>query len=131
MLRALLLTGWRLRLPIVWNKGRQSPEDLAHVRRPRWQHEMIFMLAPGPERTRFFPQRLTETGSVWTFPPGGSGPAHLAPFPNELARRCIIPSTSPGDLVLDPFAGSGTTVRVAELIGRRAIGLDLYAEEYP
>lgn len=124
----LLHRGWRLRMPIVWDKGRQAPEDLRHVRRPRWQHEMILLFAtPGRTRPRFYPQRLTETGSVWHFPPGGNGPTHLAPFPDELARRCILPSTLPGDLVLDPFAGSGTTLRVAEQHGRRAIGLDLYA----
>ena len=127
VLRALLLTGWRCRAQIVWNKTRQAPEDLHHVRRPRSQHEMIYMLAPTDQRSRFFPERLTETGSVWTFKPGGSGPAHLAPFPDELARRCIVPSTNPGDLVLDPFCGSGTTVKVAERIGRRGVGLDLYA----
>lgn len=126
----LLRRGWRLRLPIVWDKGRQAPEDLAHVGRPRPQHEMLYLLAPGPHRPRFYPSMLTETGSVWHFPPGSdSDQPHLAPFPDELARRCILPSTLPGDLVLDPFAGSGTTLRVAEAHGRRAVGLDLYAGE--
>lgn len=131
----LLRRHWRLRLPIIWDKDRQAPEDLRHIGRPRWQHEMIYLLAPGPQRPRFYPSQLTETGSVWHFPPGGSGPAHLAPFPDELARRCILPSTLPGDLVLDPFSGSGTVVRCATALGRRAIGLDLYptptAQETP
>lgn len=126
LLRELLLRGWRLRLPIVWDKGRQAPEDLNHVRRPRWQHETIYLLAPSKTRSRFFPERLTETGSVWRFPAGGQGPSHLAPFPDELARRCILPSTEPGDLVFDPFAGSGTTIRVANQLGRRGLGFDLY-----
>ena len=130
----LLRRRWRLRLPIIWNKVR--PESLTHVGRPRLQHEMIYMLAPGPRArrrgdptTRFYPSGLTETGSIWTFPPGGQGDPHLAPFPDELARRCILPSTLPGDLVIDPFAGSGTTLRVAEQLGRRATGTDLYAGE--
>lgn len=133
--RELLRRGWRLRLPIVWDKGREGPESLSHVGRPRWAHEMIYMLSPAPRprrtadpRTRFFPSLLEETGSVWHFAPGGSGPAHLAPFPDELARRCILPSTLPGDLVIDPFAGSGTTLRVAAEHGRRAAGIDLYAD---
>jgi DNA modification methylase len=132
----LLRRGWRLRLPIVWDKGREAPEDLRHIGRPRPAHEMIYMLSPTKRarkrhepRPKFHPERLVETGSVWHFPPGGSGPSHLAPFPRELARRCIGPSTDPGDLVLDPFSGSGTTCRVAESMGRRAIGLDLYAED--
>lgn len=130
----LIARGWRLRMPIVWDKAREAPEDLRHVRRPRFAHEMIYLLSPTPRarrrgepKPRFFPSLLEETGSVWHFPPGGSGPAHLAPFPNELARRCILPSTLPGDLVVDPFAGSGTTLRVARSHGRRAVGFDLYA----
>lgn len=132
VVRELLRRHWRLRLEIVWNKVYESgapaeaPEDLRHVARPRPQHEKIYLLAPGKTRNRFYPSGLTETGSVWTFPPGGSGPAHLAPFPDELARRCILPSTLPGDLVLDPFDGSGTVRRVAEAHGRRGLGTDLY-----
>lgn len=134
VLAELLRRGWRLRLPIVWDKGRESPEALRHVKRPRWSHEMIFLLSPAKRtrrtdqaRPRWYPSMLTETGSVWHFPPGGSGPAHLAPFPDELARRCILPTSLPGDLVLDPFDGSGTTRRVAGELGRVGIGLDLYA----
>lgn len=129
VLRELLRRRWRLRLPIVWDKGRQAPESLRHVRRPRWSHEMIYFLAPGPARPRFFPSMLAETGSVWTFPPK-SNPAsdpHLAPFPDELARRPILAASLPGDLVFDPFDGSGTVRRIALEHGRRALGTDLYA----
>lgn len=131
----LMRRGWRLRLPIVWDKGRDSPESLQFVRRPRWSHEMIFLLVPWERarratspRPKWYPSALTETGSVWHFPPGGSGDPHLAPFPDELARRCILPTTLPGDVVFDPFAGSGTVPRVAHQLGRRGIGLELYHE---
>jgi site-specific DNA-methyltransferase (cytosine-N4-specific) len=124
----LLDEGWRLRASIVWDKGRNAPESLRHVGRPLVSHEMIYLLTPWtrPARPRFYPSQLAETGSVWHFPPGGSGPAHLAPFPDELARRCILPTTLPGDLVLDPFGGSHTVHRVAEQLGRRAISVELY-----
>lgn len=135
VIAALLRRGWRLRLPIVWDKGREAPESLRHVRRPRWSHEMIYLLVPWERsrrsrdvRPKWYPSGLVETGSVWHFPPG-SNPAsdpHLAPFPDELARRCILPCTLPGDVVFDPFAGSGTVPRVAEQLGRVGIGLDLY-----
>ncbi len=49
---------------------------------------------------------------------------HPAPFPVELARRCIRLSTWPGETVLDPFAGTGTTLLAARLLGRRAIGIE-------
>jgi site-specific DNA-methyltransferase (adenine-specific) len=49
---------------------------------------------------------------------------HPAPFPLELARRCIRLSTWPGEVVLDPFAGTGTTLLAARQLGRRAIGIE-------
>lgn len=125
--RAFTLAGWRLRLPIVWEKaGSREPASMRHLGRPLWSHEMIYLLSPTRQRGRFYPSALTETGSVWHFPPGGSGDPHLAPFPDELARRCILPTTLPGDLVLDPFGGSHTVHRVAEALGRRAISVELY-----
>lgn len=57
---------------------------------------------------------------------------HPAPFPAELPKRAILMSTWPGDTVLDPFAGSFTTVKVAEELGRHGIGVDAsqaYVEE--
>lgn len=124
---ALKADGWLVRADITWDKGGRRPEDLGHVRRPGESSERIFMLTRSM-RYRFWPERLAEPGNVWHFAPGKrSGPAHLAPFPDELARRCITPCTEPGDLVLDPFVGSGTVVKVAGACGRRAVGIDLYA----
>lgn len=124
---ALRRDGWLVRADIAWNKMQRRPEDLSHVRRPGESSERIFMLTRSMGY-RFFPERLEETGDVWSFKPGGDGPSHLAPFPDELARRCILPCTEPGDLVFDPFSGSHTTCRVAEELGRRGVGCDLYAE---
>ena len=61
-------------------------------------------------------------------PPGTNTPGHPAghpaPMPVEVARRCIRLSTWPGEVVLDPFAGSGTTLLAARQLGRRAIGIE-------
>ncbi len=127
VLHELLLRGWRLRSEIIWNKELPKPEQLTHVKRPLLQHERIYMLAKG--RYDFYPEGLVETGNVWTFPPGGSGPKHLAPFPDELPTRCIQIATKPGDTVLDPFSGAGTTARVATQLDRVGIGIELYAPE--
>jgi site-specific DNA-methyltransferase (cytosine-N4-specific) len=133
VLRGLLLDGWRLRAEIVWARVTSKTRAPAlergsyrHLNRPKVSHEKIFLLAPGPGPIRWLPSFLEEHGTVWHFPTGGSGDPHLAPFPDELARRCILPTTLPGDLVVDPFVGSGTTHRVALELGREAIGLDLY-----
>jgi hypothetical protein len=57
----------------------------------------------------------------------GSDLAHEneAPFPEALAEPFVLSCSRPGDLVLDPFSGSGTTVAVAHRLGRRGIGFDL------
>lgn len=53
--------------------------------------------------------------------PGG----HPVPYPVELPARCIRLSTWPGEVVLDPYMGSGTTLLAARGLGRRAIGIDV------
>jgi len=70
--------------------------------------------------------------SVWTFPTQGYPKAHFATYPEELVRRCVMaatPAEKIGSIVLDPFAGSGTTLAVAKRLGRRAVGYEL-SEEY-
>jgi site-specific DNA-methyltransferase (adenine-specific) len=63
--------------------------------------------------------------TVWNLTPARREPdGHPAPFPVELARRCIRLSTWPGEVVFDPFAGSGTTLLAARQLGRRAIGVE-------
>jgi site-specific DNA-methyltransferase (cytosine-N4-specific) len=117
---------WLLRATIVWEKAGRRPEDLRHVRRPGVSHELILMLAK-TKQYRFFPERLPEKGSVWHFHTGRS--PHPAAFPFELPERCIAACTEPGDLVIDPFAGSGTTMRAAEALGRIGMGFDIYGPE--
>lgn len=51
--------------------------------------------------------------------------AHFATFPPELPRLCILAGSKPGDIVLDPFNGSGTTGEVAVSLGRNYIGCEL------
>ena len=67
------------------------------------------------------------TRSIWQFPTVARGD-HPAPFPVELPRRLILLYTSPGDLVLDPFMGSGSTALAAGGEGRRCIGYEISAQ---
>jgi site-specific DNA-methyltransferase (adenine-specific) len=69
------------------------------------------------------------TNGMWTF--GGESKkriGHPAPFPIELPRRCIKMFSYVGDVVLDPFVGSGTTLIAAQLNKRRSVGLDIDKE---
>lgn len=63
--------------------------------------------------------------SVWDISTTPYPDAHFAVFPEELARRCIAAGTRPGDVVLDPFGGTGTVARVAGRMRRDAVSLDL------
>ena len=67
--------------------------------------------------------------SVWTVPTRPYKGAHFATFPPALIEPCILAGSRPGDIVLDPFMGSGTTAEVAILHGRQYLGFELN-EEY-
>lgn len=65
--------------------------------------------------------------SVWTVAPRPYKGAHFATYPPALIEPCVLACSRPGDIVLDPFFGSGTTGEVAARHGRRYIGFDLSA----
>lgn len=63
--------------------------------------------------------------TVWTVPTVPFPGSHFAVYPPDLIRPCIRAGSEPGDIVLDPFSGSGTTGAVATFEGRKYIGIDL------
>lgn len=69
--------------------------------------------------------------TVWNIPLGKFRGAHFAVFPERLVEYCILAGSCKGDLILDPFMGSGTTAVVAKRLDRHFLGLELvpaYAE---
>ena len=79
--------------------------------------------------SRFVPVNGRNLRSVWTINPKPYTEAHFATFPTALVEPCVKAGSQKGDTVLDPFAGSGTTLAVARKLDRRPIGYEL-SEEY-
>jgi modification methylase len=61
---------------------------------------------------------------VWYISPDTNN-YHPAPFPEQLVENCILLTTQPDNIVFDPFAGSGTTLRVANRLNRKSIGTEI------
>lgn len=64
-------------------------------------------------------------GNVWHMWNQERGIGHPAPFPAKLASDHITTWSNPGDIILDPFAGSGTTLKAAQDLGRNWIGIEI------
>jgi site-specific DNA-methyltransferase (cytosine-N4-specific) len=64
-------------------------------------------------------------GDVWMVPTSPFAGAHFATMPPALAERCILAGCPTGGTVLDPFAGSGTTLMTARKLDRKSIGIEL------
>ena len=66
--------------------------------------------------------------NVWSCAGANAAAGHYAAFPDHLIRTIITACSKRGDMVLDPFVGSGTTCVVAASLGRRSFGVDLNPE---
>lgn len=133
------MIGLSLKDIVVWNKptaiAGMSPINLVN------KYETVlfftksrdqFKLKTKPEETST-PDTTTVNGKLlanfWRFPVKAGSirktPIHEAPFPEELISRIIYISTDTGDLVLDPFLGSGTTMKVALEMGRKCLAYEI------
>ena len=110
---AMLATSLKPKACIVWDKKR----TVQNLDRFGKQHE--FILYAGP-----YGGEPTVSSDVWPVA-RDFDPDHPTPKPVELIQRAISAASLPGDLVLDPFMGSGSTLRAALNLGRRAIGIEL------
>ena len=126
--------GWYLRQDIIWAKPNYTPECV----RDRFvrSHEHIFLFTKNPNY-KFNGDAVrvpADSGGtklrpdVWNVPVSSYKGAHFATFPNTLIEPCIIAGSDVGDIVLDPFIGSGTTAEVAIRHGRKYLGCELNPE---
>lgn len=120
--------GWTLRSDIIWNRCNAFSEPTARDR-PHRQYEHVFMFT----KSRFysFDRSALPEQDVWNIPIERSVRIdHNAAFPSELVKRCVESASPLGGKVLDPFAGSGTTLDVATQLGRHAVGIDMSPTYY-
>jgi len=82
---------------------------------------------PGGQDLRSIIDGKRNRRSVWTVPTAPFKGAHFATFPTALIEPCILAGSKPGDVVLDPFVGSGTTCALAKKLGRHYLGMELNA----
>jgi DNA modification methylase len=121
----MIKRGWILRSPIVWTRRGSIPEPTAKDR-PWRTYEMVYMFSKSP-RYYFSRGPLNGEQDIWTISTRrrSNGGLHAAAYPEQLVERCIDIGCPPNGRVLDPFAGTGTTLRVALRSGRSASGIDL------
>lgn len=118
---------WILRSPIIWHRQSHLPE--AVIDRPRRSYEYVFMFVKDRkyffDREPLFELKLEE--DMWTIRarPKPTNGIDTAPFPDQLVQICLEIGCPKDGSVLDPFAGAGTTLRVAVQSGRPAMGIDL------
>ena len=127
---ALRADGWYLRQDIVWHKSNPMPESVRD--RCTKAHEYVFLLSKS-QNYYFDVDAIKEPTrrkrSVWNIQNKPYRDAHFAVYPPELIEPCILAGSREGDIVLDPFIGSGTTAMVAKALGRDYMGCELH-EDY-
>lgn len=132
---ALQDDGWWLRSEVIWHKPNAHPESVGD--RPTKAHETIFLLSKGQDYHYDIEavrgangRRLRTVWDIKTSPRRREtdDDGHPAPMPLDIASQCVRITSAPGDVVLDPFAGSGTTLIAAAKLRRRWVGVEVKAE---
>ena len=144
IIERMLAIGFLMRGEIIWDKGASASPSTAWgswlsasnpVLRDVHEYILVFCKAgfgrPKGERVDTIQKEdfLAYTKSVWEFPAVQAAKVgHPAPFPVELPHRCIQLFSFAEDVVLDPFAGSGTTCLAAKQDGRQYVGYEINAD---
>ena len=130
--REMQKDGWYLKQDIIWHKPNPMPEAVNN--RCVKSHEYIFLFTK-KQHYYFNAEAINilnvegtgkvRRGSVWKFNTASLSEAHFAVFPDDLPALCIQAGSKEGDVVLDPFMGSGTTAVIAQKLARKWIGIEL------
>jgi site-specific DNA-methyltransferase (adenine-specific) len=115
-------TEW-LKEVVIWDKGHAQPAMKERTFNSAF--EFIFIFDIRDPKTRQFPDATFPRGemdNIWRIKPTPN-PAHRATFPKELVARCF--QVDNAEVIIDPFMGSGTTLRTAKNFNKRAIGIEI------
>jgi DNA modification methylase len=122
------------------SEAMKEPSTWGRENNPEWQHARAATNAKKHKSNRngksagfanWSPDQGRNKRSVWTVATRPYKGAHFATFPPALIEPCILAGSRPGDVVLDPFMGSGTTAAVAKQHGRQYIGCELNEDYWP
>lgn len=131
LLSELCKRDWEWIDTAIWEKPTVTPRR-APTNRPVNAYERVLIMSKSDRwrlRTQHLPSEWLDLH--WVIAPSRARTVHTATMPAELAARCILLGSDPGDLVLDPFGGAGTTGLVARRYGRRSLSIEInphYAE---
>ncbi len=119
---------WILRNDLIWSKPNVPPRP--EKDRLRLSHEHFFHFVKRPKEGRaayFYDITNVEAGKrdVVSCNVKAGQAGHSATFPERIVEPRILSSCPMGGLVLDPFCGSGTVIRLAEKLGRRGLGFEI------
>lgn len=147
--------GWVYQECVIWDKGKSLP--WSHAAHFRGVFEYVLLFVKGRRIRHFdldavretdhlssywvkYPERYNHLGKsptdLWHIPipvQGSWGPddlRHLCPFPEELVRRMVAITSRPGDVVLDPFFGTGIVPAMASVMNRIGVGIELNERYY-
>jgi DNA modification methylase len=118
--------------PAVVNLIADRQNSQAGTKNTQTERQQDGSLKPNYALAKGRPNVIKDIGVRWNvwqvkgLPSEGGN--HPAPFPESLARDHILSWSNEGDTVLDPFSGSGTTIKMARLMGRRGVGIEINPE---
>ncbi|MGI6038161.1 MAG: DNA-methyltransferase [Limnochordia bacterium] len=128
---------WKNNMEDIWYAVKDEDQHIFNLEAVKIKKKVIAPYTDGKGRPKDWVEtpggerfRWTHPSNIWTdltvpFWSMGENTPHPTQKPERLVERCLLASSNPGDLILDPFMGSGTTAVVAKRLKRRFLGFEI------